>query len=186
MGRGLRPTLRADDGTIEAMEHESLPIWGVQFHPERMCLAHRQGKLVDGLPILEHFLHSWPVIMTCCKGYHSFFCEIPKVRKHKVSSKGRHMVFPWSLPFFEQQSRLIGLRTTISLRQRRAHGFRRPCALEDMAVCLFSQIGRRFLYLDCSCNIYEQISKRLLSYCTKKTLKSCGNYPIDKRVPVLL
>ena len=34
--RGLWVTARAQDGTIEALEHWSLPILGVQWHPERM------------------------------------------------------------------------------------------------------------------------------------------------------
>ena len=33
---GFRVTATADDGTIEAIEHEKLSIWGFQFHPERM------------------------------------------------------------------------------------------------------------------------------------------------------
>ena len=34
-GKGMKITARAPDGTIEATEHESLPIYGFQFHPER-------------------------------------------------------------------------------------------------------------------------------------------------------
>lgn len=34
---GLRVVARAEDGTIEAVEHETAPFfWGVQFHPERL------------------------------------------------------------------------------------------------------------------------------------------------------
>ena len=36
LGEGLVVTARADDGIIEALEHESLPITGFQFHPERL------------------------------------------------------------------------------------------------------------------------------------------------------
>jgi len=35
LGAGLRAAARADDGVIEAIEHESLPVFGVQWHPER-------------------------------------------------------------------------------------------------------------------------------------------------------
>jgi putative glutamine amidotransferase len=38
--RGLPPALEAwawaGDGVIEAVEHVSAPVWGVQWHPERM------------------------------------------------------------------------------------------------------------------------------------------------------
>lgn len=36
LGDGLHVTARAADGTIEAIEHETLPVYGVQWHPERM------------------------------------------------------------------------------------------------------------------------------------------------------
>ena len=36
MGEGMRATAFSDDGIVEAIEHESLPIWAVQFHPERL------------------------------------------------------------------------------------------------------------------------------------------------------
>ena len=34
-GQGLRAVQWADDGTVEAVRHESLPIFAVQWHPER-------------------------------------------------------------------------------------------------------------------------------------------------------
>lgn len=34
LGRGLRITARSSDGVIEAVEHENLPVIGVQWHPE--------------------------------------------------------------------------------------------------------------------------------------------------------
>ncbi len=36
LGRGLVPVCRSHDGVIEALTHESLPVWGVQWHPERI------------------------------------------------------------------------------------------------------------------------------------------------------
>ena len=36
MGEGMRATAWGEDGIVEAIEHESLPIWAVQFHPERL------------------------------------------------------------------------------------------------------------------------------------------------------
>ena len=41
MGRGLRVTARAQDGVVEAFEHETLPIMAFQFHPERMTYDER-------------------------------------------------------------------------------------------------------------------------------------------------
>lgn len=35
-GEGLRVVQWADDGTVEALRHESLPIFAVQWHPERL------------------------------------------------------------------------------------------------------------------------------------------------------
>lgn len=36
LGTGLRATQKASDGTIEAIEHETLPVFAVQWHPELM------------------------------------------------------------------------------------------------------------------------------------------------------
>ena len=55
-GDGLRVVLRAQDGVIEAMEHKTLPIFSVQFHPERMCFAHRREDTVDGSLLFRYFL----------------------------------------------------------------------------------------------------------------------------------
>ena len=55
-GKGLRPVMRSEDGVIEAIEHESLPVWGVQWHPERMCFAHRRSDTVDGSGLFRFFL----------------------------------------------------------------------------------------------------------------------------------
>ena len=46
-------TLRAVDGVPEAMEHPSLPILGVQFHPERMSGPLLRPDTVDGAPIFR-------------------------------------------------------------------------------------------------------------------------------------
>ena len=40
---------RAPDGTIQGLRHESLPVHGVQFHPESIASAH-------GHALLEGFL----------------------------------------------------------------------------------------------------------------------------------
>ena len=56
LGKGLRAVEFADDGIIEAMCHESLPIYGVQWHPERMCFANHRDDTVDGAGVFKYFL----------------------------------------------------------------------------------------------------------------------------------
>lgn len=54
--KGFHAIQWAPDGVLEAMIHESRPIIGLQWHPERMCLKHRREDTVDGLPVFEYFL----------------------------------------------------------------------------------------------------------------------------------
>ena len=55
-GRGLVVVQRAmDDGVVEGMIHEALPLISVQWHPERMCLSKAREDTVNGLPVFEHF-----------------------------------------------------------------------------------------------------------------------------------
>ena len=51
-GTGLRVTARAPDGTVEALEGETLPVWAFQWHPERMA----PPLLPDGGPLFAFFL----------------------------------------------------------------------------------------------------------------------------------
>ena len=54
---GFRVTMRsADDGVVEAIEHETLPIFAVQWHPERMSGRFSTDDTVDGVPILRKFV----------------------------------------------------------------------------------------------------------------------------------
>ena len=46
----------SDDGVLEGMIHNTLPIIGLQWHPERMTGAHRREDTVDGIKIFEFFL----------------------------------------------------------------------------------------------------------------------------------
>lgn len=56
IGDGLEAVLRAEDGTVEASRHTKLPIWSLQWHPERMCFSHKRDDTVDGSKVLEFFL----------------------------------------------------------------------------------------------------------------------------------
>lgn len=47
----LRITAQCDDGTIMAIEHESLPIWGVQFHPESILTTGGHQMLANFLTL---------------------------------------------------------------------------------------------------------------------------------------
>ena len=44
-----------DDGVVEALHHTSLPVYGLQWHPERMCLSLKREDTVDGLPVMQYF-----------------------------------------------------------------------------------------------------------------------------------
>ena len=56
LGGGLVVDQRADDGVIEAMHHAALPVWCVQWHPERMCLERARADTVDGAAVIRWFL----------------------------------------------------------------------------------------------------------------------------------
>lgn len=56
LGIGLQAIQWSKDGYIEAMRHESRPIWAVQWHPERTCFAHARPDTVDGSKYLNAFL----------------------------------------------------------------------------------------------------------------------------------
>ena len=53
---GYRIMAESEDGFVEAMYHEKLPVFSTQFHPERMCYEHADDRYVDGSRILEEFL----------------------------------------------------------------------------------------------------------------------------------
>ena len=57
IGDKLKAAEYSDDGLIEAVYHTELPIYGVQWHPERMCLNNAREDTVDGLRVFEYFLY---------------------------------------------------------------------------------------------------------------------------------
>jgi anthranilate synthase component 2 len=48
---GLIAIARADDGTLQGLRHESLPIHGVQFHPESIASEHGHALLANFLAL---------------------------------------------------------------------------------------------------------------------------------------
>ena len=56
LGEGLLVAQYAPDFVVEALYHRSLPLLAVQWHPERMCFAHRDAQLEDGSLLLRYFL----------------------------------------------------------------------------------------------------------------------------------
>ena len=57
IGDGLVADSRAQgDQVVEAMHHETLPLWGVQYHPERMSFTHARKDTSDGRLVLEYFV----------------------------------------------------------------------------------------------------------------------------------
>lgn len=56
LGEGLRVTARSIEGLIEAYEHESLPILGTQFHPERLTGIAWDDRTPDFAPYFRYFI----------------------------------------------------------------------------------------------------------------------------------
>lgn len=56
VGKGLIVDQYARDGVVEGMHHGSLPIYCVQWHPERMCLEHARPDTVDGSILIRRFI----------------------------------------------------------------------------------------------------------------------------------
>ena len=55
LGQGLRATAHWEQ-YIEACEHTTLPIFGVQWHPERMCYDNRRDDTADGAKLFQYFI----------------------------------------------------------------------------------------------------------------------------------
>ena len=58
LGEGLRATAFWNEQYIEAVEHETLPVFGVQWHPERMCFKHERDDTVCGAGIFKYFIET--------------------------------------------------------------------------------------------------------------------------------
>ena len=56
LGRELTVVQRSGDGVAEAIVHRRLPVWGVQYHPERQSFAYRRPDAADCGPLFSFFL----------------------------------------------------------------------------------------------------------------------------------
>ena len=56
LGTGLQVFACADDGTVEAVGHRTLPVFAVQWHPERLCGAFARPESADGARLLHALL----------------------------------------------------------------------------------------------------------------------------------
>lgn len=57
LGDGLIATAYWNDTYIEAFEHSSRQIYGVQWHPERMCVTPKREGTMDGSKFFDWFLN---------------------------------------------------------------------------------------------------------------------------------
>jgi len=55
LGTGLLPAQYSDDCVMEAFYHVTLPIMGVQWHPERMSLSFHISDMIDGSLLFSYF-----------------------------------------------------------------------------------------------------------------------------------
>lgn len=57
VGFDLNVIQHSEDGVSEAVCHDFLPLLGVQWHPERMCLGHKKSGAIDGTAVFRWFLN---------------------------------------------------------------------------------------------------------------------------------
>lgn len=55
LGSGLNAAQWAPDGTVEAICHRTLPVWGVQWHPERLTGPWALSGAVEGARLFQAF-----------------------------------------------------------------------------------------------------------------------------------
>lgn len=56
LGWGLDAVQWAEDGVIEGVAHRTLPVYGVQWHPERLWEGGKKWDTVDGSQLFSWFL----------------------------------------------------------------------------------------------------------------------------------
>ena len=53
---GFHVTARSIEGIVEAYEHDTLPVFAVQFHPERLTGGLWDERTADFAPLFTHFV----------------------------------------------------------------------------------------------------------------------------------
>ena len=56
LGKGIKATAFWQNKYVEAIEHTSLPVFGVQWHPERTCFSMARKDTCDGSKVIECFI----------------------------------------------------------------------------------------------------------------------------------
>ena len=56
LGDGLRVTMRSPEGYVEAVEHETLPVIALQWHPERLSGRYARPDAVNGQLLFDYFV----------------------------------------------------------------------------------------------------------------------------------
>lgn len=72
LGQNLKVTQTALDGTIEGIEHNSLPILGVQWHPERLSQIPNSDDDISPMPSFQPCTNQTPLMDSCVKGFPIF------------------------------------------------------------------------------------------------------------------
>ena len=57
IGDGLIATSYWRNTYVESLEHCSKQIYGVQWHPERMCVNQKRADTIDGIKLFDWFIH---------------------------------------------------------------------------------------------------------------------------------
>lgn len=57
LGGGLVVSAISESGFPEGFYHDTLPIYGVQFHPERQMCGFLDNRVVNGTPLVEFFIN---------------------------------------------------------------------------------------------------------------------------------
>ncbi|MCI8400708.1 MAG: gamma-glutamyl-gamma-aminobutyrate hydrolase family protein [Lachnospiraceae bacterium] len=55
LGDGFSVIQMSEDGIVEAIAHDRLPLLSLQWHPERMCCSHSRPDTVDGSLVFSYF-----------------------------------------------------------------------------------------------------------------------------------